>query len=439
MITYFMKNKDPKPSIGIIGLWHLGLVYAVSLAKLGYKIIGSDLDSKTVTNLKIGKPPLFEPKLAEELKKHLNKNLFFSAKPEEAIKNMDFIFICMDIPINKKGQSDQSLLYRLFDLVLNYCSPKTNVILSSQVAVGTSRQFLSRLKLRSPTTDLIYFPENLRLGRGIDTFLHPDRIVLGSGSGLISKRLINFFQKFNCPIIKMSLESAEMVKHALNSYLALNISFSSEIGDLCEITNANFTDVITALKTDKRISPYSPINPGLGFSGGTLERDLQSLITLSNKYDYDPLLLKAVLKVNQNRLNTLMNKINKIFPNLEKKKIGLLGLTYKPGTNTLRSSQSLKLAQLLFEKKVYIKAFDPSIRQAIKTHPYIDIATSADTFFKDLDLAILMTDWPEFRQINLKKISSLMNKKIIFDTKNFLDGIKYSSSGFTYYKMGDRL
>lgn len=436
-----MKNKNYKPSIGILGLWHLGLVYAVSLAKLGYKITGFDLDSKTITDLKTGRPPLFEPELDEELNKYLNKNLFFSAKPEEAIKNMDFIFICMDIPINKKGQSDQSLLYRLFDLVLNYCSPKTNVILSSQVAVGTSRQFLSRLKLRSPTTDLIYFPENLRLGRGIDTFLHPDRIVLGSGSGsgLISKRLINFFQKFNCPIIYISLESAEMVKHALNSYLALNISFSSEIGDQCEITNANFTDVIFALKTDKRISPHAPINPGLGFSGGTLERDLQSLIKLSNKYDYDPLLLKAVLKVNRNRLKILINKINKIFPYLEREKIGLLGLTYKPGTNTLRSSQSLQLAQLLFKKKVDIRAYDPSILQAIKTHPYIGIATSIDTFFKDLDLAILMTDWPEFRQINPRKISSLMNKKIIFDTKNFLNKNKYSSSGFTYYKMGDRL
>ena len=431
-----MRKKADKQTIGVLGLWHLGLVYSASLAKLGFTVTGFDFDNKTIDNLNKSRSSIYEPGLKEVIRKYLNLNLFFSHKPQEAIKNKDYVFICLDVPVDNNDQINLSPFFKIINLLFKHCSPKTTIILSSQVPVGTSRSLLLKLKSRHPGVNLIYFPENLRLGKGIETFLHPDRIVLGSSNNKICRKFIKTFSYFDCPILTMSLESAEMVKHALNSFLALNISFSSEIGDLCEMVGANLNDVIAALKTDKRVSCYAPINPGLGFSGGTLGRDLQSLTKISHKNNYNPFLLKAVYKVNQRRLDILLKKIEKIFPSLQRKNIGILGLTYKPETSTLRRSLSLNLAELLYERKTNIKAFDPSVKKKIKTYPYIDIARSINDFFMDLDIFILMTDWPDFKKINPYKILPFMKKGVIFDTKNFLDQRKYTACGFTYYGIG---
>lgn len=435
-----MKNKPSKPSIGILGLWHLGLVYAASFAKLGFHVTGFDFDSQVINNLNKENPPIFEPGLTELLKKHLGRNLFFLNKPQGAIVDKQYVFICLDTPIDKKDRINLKPINQIFNYVLKYCSPNTTIVISSQIPIGTSRLFLSKLKLRQPSAELICFPENLRLGKGIETFIHPDRIILGSENNQAARKFANTFSDFKCPILYMSLESAEMVKHALNTFLALNISFASEMGDLCEILGADLNDVVAALKTDNRISTNAPIKPGLGFSGGTLGRDIQSLMKLARMNHYKPRLLRAINQVNQERLTVLLNKIKSAFPSLSQKNIGILGLTYKPYTNTLRGSLSLKLADLLKDKKAQVIAFDPSFKsEVIKTHPYIKIAKSIPDFFKDLDIIILMTEWPEFKRINPHNVSRFMKNKIIFDTKNFLNREIYYSCGFTYYGIGYNL
>lgn len=437
-------KKNHKLSVGIVGLWHLGCVYAASFASFGFNVVGFDPDKKIISNLQKGIPPIHEPKLTETIKKNLNKRLFFSSEKSvmnksfpAGIKNSDYIFISYDLIVDNNDLVKMDVIYKTFKILGNFVSDSTVIVISSVVPIGTSRILVNLLKKKGiKNPKIIYFPENLRLGQAFTSFLTPDRIILGSDN----KEALNQFKKdfhfFNCPVITMSLESAEMVKHALNSYLATCISFSSELSDLSEITGANMLDVVKALKTDRRVSKYAPINPGLGFTGGTLARDIQILRKIAKNKNYKPRLLNAVYSVNQDRVSILMRKITLLFPSLQGKKIGILGLTYKPNTNTLRRSQSLELAILLKQNNCLIKAFDPLIKNKITGYPFIKVSRNLKNLFKDLDLLILMTQWPEFQKIDLQKLSMLMKTKIVIDTKNFLESSIYKEAGFTYIGMG---
>lgn len=431
-----MKNAK-RLSIGVLGLWHLGCVYSASLAKQGYKVTGFDFDKKIISNLKKNITPIYEPNLDEIIKKHHNKNLHFTNLEKEIIENMDYIFITFDVPVNGRDIIQMRVIKKTFAILPKYLSEKTTVVISSQIPVGTSRNLINLLKKKGiQNPRVIYFPENLRLGEAFSSFLTPERIILGADD----IEAINDFKKdfsfFKCPIIEMGLESAEMGKHALNAYLATCISFSSEVSDLSEKVDANMSDVVKALKTDKRVSPFAPINPGLGFAGGTLGRDIQTLKRIAQSKKYETKLLNVVYSVNKDRLLVLLSKVRDIYPSLKGVSVGILGLTYKPDTDTLRRSQSLELAALLKQKGCRIKAFDPAIKTQIPQYSYIKINQNLKDFFKGLDLIILMTEWPQFQQFELSTLSKLMRKKAVVDTKNFLDADLYKKNGFTYLGMG---
>lgn len=429
-----MKNNIMKKkidiSIGILGLWHLGLVYSVSLAKSGYSVLGFDQDIENIVKLNRGDLPIYEPNLTEYCKKYLHKNLHFSSNAEEVIKGKDYIFITLDVPVDKFDNLNLDSIVTLFNLVIKYVSKKTTIVVSSQVPVGTTRLLQKKL----PRSKIIYFPENLKLGTAINDFLKPRSIVLGRDDKKATKQFLKDFPTFRCKVLEISLESAEMVKHALNSFLALNISFASEISDLCELLKADATEVFLGLKSDPRVSPTAPISSGMGFAGGTLGRDIKILTNLANNAGYKAKLLNAIYEVNQDRLSYLLGKIKKIYPRLYGKKIGILGLTYKPNTNTLRRSRSIELANLLVNEKAEIRGFDPVIKD--QASDSLKIVNSYRELLKDLDLLILMTEWPQFRNIDPKTTSSLMAKKIIIDTRNFLDRQKYEVNGFIYFGRG---
>lgn len=429
-------KKNEQISICVLGLWHLGCVYSACLAKLGFKVTGFDSDKKTINNLKNGIPPIFEPGLLETIKRYYNKNLFFSSSVKEALKDKDYIFITYDLQVDKLDRVRIGAVKKAFSDIAKFASPHTTICICSQVPVGTSRELVKLLKKKNiPNHKVIYFPENLRLGEALKTFFKPSRIILGSDNKDVMKQFISDF-KFNSEVITMGLESAEMSKHALNSYLATCISLSSELSDLSEKVGANMVDVVKALKTDQRVSSYAPINPGLGFAGGTLGRDIQVLRKLAKEKKYQTKLLDAVYAINTDRLPRLMAKISTLFPSLKKKKIGLLGLTYKPNTDTLRRSFSLELALILTQKGCHINAYDPAIKKQLVSFPFIKIHRRLDTFFKDLDLCVLMTDWPQFKKINVTKVSTIMSKRNIIDTKNFLEPNIYLKNGFTYLGVG---
>lgn len=417
-------------SIGILGLWHLGLVYSVCLAKLGYKVFGFDQSKENTDNLRNGNLPIYEPNIRELFNKNLNRNLFISKDAEEVIKKKDYIFVTLDTPLDDNDEIDLTSLNKLFNLLIKYSSKKTTIIISSQIPLGTTRRFVKRFG-----PNVIYFPENLRLGNALEDFFNPARIVLGTDNEKVINKFLKDFPIFTCKVLRMSLESAEMLKHALNSYLALNISFSSELSDLCEALGANAKDVVLGLKSDLRVSPRAPLNPGIGFAGGTLGRDVKTLIKFSGEINYSAKLLKAVYEVNQDRLKYLLKKIKIIHPKLSGKKIGILGLTYKPDTDTLRRSQSLELADMLANEKAEVRGFDPVVKNI--NSKSINLSNSLEEFLTDLDSLILMTPWSEFKNIDPKLAAKLMRKKILIDTKNFLDQQVYKKSGFEYFGIGE--
>lgn len=428
--------KAIKKRVGVFGLWHLGSVYAAALASKGFEVTGFDFDKKVIKNLRKNTPPLFEPNLEETIKNHNKKNLNFTLSIKEFFKDKDYIFITHDVPVDDKDHVQMKIIDRTFKLLQRYMTPKTTVVISSQIPIGTSKKLVHLLLKKIKDPKVIYFPENLKIGQAFDSFLNPERIILGSNNSDVLEDFKKDFNFFKCPFIGMSLESSEMVKHALNNYLATCISFSSELSDLSEKTGANMSDVVLALKLDKRVSPYAPINPGLGFAGGTLGRDVQTLKKIAKNLKYQPKLLDAVYSVNQDRLPMLVSKINSVYPSLKGKFVGILGLTYKPNTNTLRRSMSLELIKKLKSKGCRIKAFDPAIISRIKDYSFIEINKNLDSFFKDLDLAILMTDWAEFKDINIGQANQ-MNKKVIIDTKNFLKKELYEKEGFKILRMGE--
>lgn len=426
--------KKRKPTIGVLGLWHLGCVYASALAELGYQVTGYDLDRQTVDHLKQGTPPIFEPDLANKLSHALGKNLFFTKSQEEAIGGKKYIFVTLDIPVNDQDETDLKPLNKLLTAIKKYASPHSTVVISSQIPLGTCRNFLKKID-KSRAIKVIYFPENLRLGTAFQTFLKPDRIILGLEDKTLLRQFMKDFSNFTCPVLSMSLESAEMVKHALNSFLAVSISFASEISDLCELLGANYDDVIKALKTDGRVGVNAPLNPGTGFAGGTIGRDVQTLKKLAKKRRYQPGLIDTAYEINQGRLTRLAKRIQRIYPKLFHKRIGILGLTYKPDTNTLRRSKSLELAALLNQKQALVMGYDPTIKAPIASHPYIRVAPTLKDFFLGLDAIIIMTPCPEFREIEPKTIMD-MRRKTVFDTVNILDKNKFATRKIKYFRTG---
>src|SRR3989344_1417757 len=423
-------------NIGVLGLWHLGCIYATSFAKLGFNVTGYDENKKIIDDLMTGKPPLYEPGLDDLLRNHLNKNLRFSKDSKDAIGKKKYLFVTLDVPFNDKDEIDLALLNKLFNILYEYISPHTTVVISSQVPVGTCRNLQEKLNKLKKKTSVIYFPENLRLGSAFKSFLEPDRIILG-GDKKTAEKFITDFEFKKIPCFYMDWESAEMSKHALNAYLATCISFSSELGDICELVGANMDDVVRALKSEKRVSTNAPLDPGLGFAGGTLGRDIKTLTKISKKYGYKLIFLKSVYKVNKNRIDYLIAKIEKILGKIEGKKIGILGLTYKPGTNTLRRSMSLELAKKIAKHGVKINAFDPMVSDVINSFEFIKVEKKLEAFFKDLDIAILMTEWLEFRNEKVLENTLLMKNKVIIDTKNFLDKKLYEKHEVKLIRVGE--
>lgn len=435
-MTKIYSMKKNKVSIGVLGLWHLGSVYSAGLAKLGFEVTAFDPDSNVIEKLNKGEAPILEPGLNEIIIENLHKNLLYTNNLKETIHDKDYVFVCLDIPVDDKDRIDLKPFKKIADLIVKYSAPNSTVVICSQIPVGTSRQLQNKLRKKYPKSNVLCWPENLRLGTALEVFFKADRVIVGGDDSETLGRFTNDFGPLGCPFVTVALESAEMTKHALNYYLALNISFASELGDLCELLGADASEVVKALKSDKRVSPNSPINPGLGFAGGTLGRDLQTLRKLSDKHGYKPKLIKSIYSVNQDRIPLLASRIAKLLTSLKNKQIGILGLTYKPNTNTLRRSQSLELAELLKRKGAKLRAFDPAITTTIPSHKFMDICTNPKNFFNKLDCIVLMTPWSEFQTMNYKNFGKLMNQKIIIDAKNYLDASNLKQAGFVYRGIG---
>ena len=430
----------PISKVCVIGIWHLGMVSSACLADLGYVVVGVDKDSEKVQGLNRGLPVLFEPGIEELLVKNISANrLSYTTDLSQALKGAQYALITYDTPVNDRDEVDLSELLATASQLAQYLDNGSTIIVSSQVPVGTCEQMEGIIRQANPALefDIAYNPENLRLGAAIHRFQNPQAIVIGANSASTLNRVKQFFEPIEATKLTMDLRSAEMTKHALNAFLATSISFINEIANLCDGVGADALKVAEALRFDERIGPKAMLSPGLGFAGGTLARDLRILNNLGSRLDYEAYLIDAVLKVNERQNRQIVQKLQSFVGSLENLTIGVLGLTYKAGTSTLRRSSALEIIRELVAKGARVKAYDPHADLGeIKSHPEFEFCADVYEATRDNDAMVIVTEWPEFKELDFPLIKSLMRKPIIFDTKNMLDSERMNELGFLYLGIG---
>ena len=424
--------------IAVVGLWHLGCVAAASLARLGHTVRATDFDAGTLGSLLRGVLPVYEPGLAELIDEQMgNGRLDFLPSCQEAFAGADFIFITFDTPVGEEDQSDLSPILAAFEAIAE-ARGAVEIVVMSQVPVGTCHELAEQLCARAPqlSFSLVYHPENLRLGEALETFLQPDFLLVGADDPAAAERLLGLYSGVAAPCLTMSIRSAEMTKHALNAYLATSISFVNELASLAETCGADVRDVVRALRHDRRIGPRAFLSPGPGFSGGTLGRDVQSLRRLGERSGRKTLQLDATLAVNAERLPALREKIRRACGGLQGICVGLLGLTYKPGTNTLRRSHAIDLARLLLSAGAHVQAFDPCVTQPRPETHGITLCADAYQAAESADAMVIMTPWPEFQKLDLTRLRRAMRQGVLIDAHNCLDDRAARRAGFQYSGIG---
>jgi UDPglucose 6-dehydrogenase len=426
--------------VTVIGLWHLGCVVATVLAERGHVVCGTDFDADTVQRLQQGAPPLFEPGLAEAIGKRVREGrLTFHESAKEALAGADYAVIAVDTPVDASDQSDLVPIERAVDAIGEFVSGEIQVVVMSQVPAGTCARLKERLSHKAGPQlrfSLVYQPENLRLGEALETFRHPDFIVLGAENDAAIRRWLPLGDVMDVPRLVMSWSSAEMSKHALNAFLATSISFVNDLADAAEAAGADVRDVVRALKHDRRIGAYAFLNPGPGFAGGTLGRDVQTLRSLAARAGCATRLLDAALEVNNARLPRLVEKLRAACGTLRGKRVALLGLTYKPGTSTLRRSRAVEFARLLVKEGASVQAYDPKVTEPTLETQDIQLCADAAQAVTSADAVALLTPWPEFRHLDLRRLKQLMRVPVLLDAHNFFDDRAAREAGFLYAGIG---
>lgn len=411
-------------------------MYSACLAKLGYKVAATDADQRVVENLRQTKVPVAEPGLDNLIREGITEgNLSFVGDLENAVRTADFVVIAYDTPLDTEDRVDLSLVLDAVNRVRNAVTRAT-IVVSSQVPIGTCERMVAMLSGGAGPLDLAYVPENLRLGRAIECFMNPDRIVIGSDSPSAIAKVRALFAPIHAKVIEMDLRSAEMSKHVLNAFLGTAISFANEIGNLCDMLGADALKVAEALKSDSRIGSKLPLRPGLGFAGGTLARDLRILQTTGMQHGCETLLVDSVLRVNESQNASILGRLRKVVGRFDGKSIGVLGLTYKAGTSTLRRSAALGIIKSLQQEGALVKAFDPGVSASEIASENLCMCGDAYAACENADVLVILNDCEDFAKLDFKKIRQLMKEPLLFDAQNLLDQDKILGDGLRYVGIG---
>jgi UDPglucose 6-dehydrogenase len=425
--------------IGIVGLWHLGCVLAASWSKLGRVVRGVDFDEQNIANLSNGKPPIYEPDLQETIQKNLDQGVLSFSTDPATLQDCGYVFLGYDTPVRDDDSSDLSLLEQAVEKIGPHLSPNTILIVSAQLPVGTARLFRAKLKEFNASLELVYSPENLRLGEAINCYVNPGHIVIGADEDQAGKLVAELFSPMQAECLFMNLPSAEMTKHGINSFLAASITLANQWADICTAVGADFAKVASAMKCDPRIGKRAYLSAGIGFSGGTLGRDLQVLEGVNEQIGNQSPIFGEIWRYNKARVKVVGKIADDTLGSVRGKTIALLGMTYKPGTSTLRRSLPLEVAHDLVARGASIRAYDPKADWSETQLP--ENFATFETVYDAVDganLVVLLTEWPEFRSLDFSEILTKMSGHAFFDTKSFLlDRFEEMESlGFTVVSIG---
>lgn len=403
--------------ITVLGLWHLGSVTAACCAR-HFHVTGLDFDAANIAKLNQGHAPLLEPGLDELIADSLaRKKISFTTDPKTGCANADILWLCYDTPVNDNDESDVESVLAHLRRALPHLPDGALVLISAQLPVGTC----AALEKEFPQFHFACSPENLRLGKAIDSFENADRVIVGIRSDVKKTLLQQLFAPFTPQVIFMRTESAEMVKHALNSFLALSITFINEIARLCEHTDADAKEVSAGLKSEPRIGPRAYLGPGGPFAGGTLARDVVTLTKLAEAAGEKISVIPAIKQSNDLHRGWAFRRLQSQLGSLSGKKISVLGLTYTTNTDTLRRSAAVELCRQLLNAGATVTAFDPAVKNLPAEFKAVSLADDVNGALAGADAAAICTEWPQFRQADWPKIIPLMRRPVLVDANRFLE------------------
>ena len=433
--------------ITIVGTGYVGLVSGTCFAEFGVNVTCVDKDKNKIDNLKKGIIPIFEPGLDELVKKNISsKRLFFETSLKKSIDGSDAIFIAVGTPSRETdGHADLSYVYEVAEEIAECLGHYSVIVNKSTVPIGTGKKVHEIIKNKKPKLDfdVASNPEFLREGSAINDFMRPDRVVIGCESNkakAILKELYRPLYLLETPIIFTRRETAELIKYAANSFLATKITFINEISDLCEKVGANVSDVSIGIGLDGRIGKKF-LHPGPGYGGSCFPKDTLALVKTAQD-NCSPLnLVEHVVKSNKNRKKNMYKRILNALGDYEKKKISILGLTFKPNTDDMRDSPSLDLIPELIKNNCFLKLFDPEGMKEAKTifkkfHKKIEWCNDSYDACNKADALVILTEWNQFRALDLKKLKKLLNQPIIIDLRNIYNPEEVKNMGFKYYSLG---
>jgi UDPglucose 6-dehydrogenase len=446
MIIGLMNNhRRGKPSVRITvaGTGYVGLVTGVCLAEIGNNVICYDVDEQKVQKMQQGISPIYEPGLEELMKKNIQEErLSFTADEKIAYEHADVIYIAVGTPENEDGSANLTYVEEAALAISRYVKKDTIVVIKSTVPVGTNdriQALINQHKSPDIRVTVVSNPEFLREGSAVYDTFHGDRIVIGANDEQAAAVIAEINKPFGIPIIQTDIRSAEMIKYAANAFLATKISFINEIANICEKVGANIDDVAYGIGQDKRIGPHF-LRAGIGYGGSCFPKDTKALVQLAGNVQYKFDLLEAVINVNNKQQMLLYTKAKEMFDSLYGKKVAVLGLAFKPNTDDIREAASLVLIQQLLKEQAQVTVYDPVAMENAKKvlGNAVRYANSAIDALAEQEIAFIVTEWDEIKNIPLSAYIEQMDEPIVFDGRNCYDLKEVEKYPITYISVGRR-
>jgi UDPglucose 6-dehydrogenase len=427
-------------NVAVVGTGYVGLVTGAVFADLGNDVICVDKLPEKVEMLNKSIMPIYEPGLEEMVVRNKNDGrLVFTTDLDKAVKESEVIFICVGTPPKANGESDLAQVSEVAEEIGNALDHYIVVVNKSTVPVGTGdlvRNIIEKTKKQDTPFDVVSNPEFLREGSAISDTLYPDRIVIGAPNQHVAMKLLELYAPLERPMLITDVYSAEIIKYASNAFLATKISFINMIADLCEKTHADITHVIKGMGFDSRIGKAF-LQAGLGYGGSCFPKDTLALIYTASKNGEDMKILKSVVETNEERVKRFVGRMSDALGGIEGKTFAVLGLAFKPNTDDIRFAKALDIIQLLLAQKAKVKAYDPiAMENTKKVMPQIQYCESSYQAAEGSDAIVIVTEWNEFKLLNLQKVKDIMKTPMIFDGRNIYDPDRMKSIGFQYYSIG---
>lgn len=427
--------------IAVIGTGYVGLVTGISLSEIGHHVICVDRDKEKIRMLQSGLLPIYEPGLKDLMVKNVESGkLLFSDNVCSGCSTAEIIYIAVGTPQNKDGTADLTDIEQVSIDIAGSINRNIIVVTKSTVPVGTN-EYIKQLiedNLVSPVSvEIVSNPEFLREGSALYDTFHGDRIVIGANDEHAAAVIEEINKPFHVPIVKTDLRNAELIKYASNAFLATKISFINEIANLCEKVGANVEHVSNGMGMDKRIGNHF-LKAGIGYGGSCFPKDTRALIQMSGNVNHNFELLRSVINVNNNQRALLVKKAKERFKVLTDRRVAILGLAFKPNTDDMREAASIAIINELVKECSDIVTYDPAAMEVAKRvlPEGIEYANSVETSLKGADMVFILTEWAEFKQIDLHKFKQLMNEPIIFDGRNCFDLDDMKHNDIEYHSVG---